>query len=284
MTKFNKPTVSCEFFPVTTEIGAQKLAQVRASLVAYSPEYFSVTYGAGGSTQDRTWALVKAIHEEQQVAVMPHLTCVAADKAEIVTLLDAYFALGVRRLMALRGDVPSGMYHAGELDSAIDLVELIRARWGDEAKISVAAYPEVHPRSLTPADDLRHFCDKMKAGADEAVTQYFFNADAYLRFRDEALALGVDKPIVPGIMPISNYQQLARFSDACGAELPRWLRRRLEAYGDDLEALQAFGHEVVVKLCERLLAEGVGKLHFYSMNKAEHLLAIFAELGLSPKA
>lgn len=243
-------------------------------------EYFSVTYGAGGSTRDRTLELVKAIQKEGKTPVMPHLTCVAATRAELGGLLDVYHAMGIRRLMALRGDMPSGMYQASDLQSAQELVEFLRMRWGDEAKVVVAAYPETHPRANTPQSDMRHFKAKMDAGADEAVTQYFFNADAYLRFRDEALACGMDKPIVPGIMPITNYLQLARFSDACGAEIPRWIRRRLEALRDDLPAVREFGLEVIVRLCERLLAEGVNKLHFYTMNRADPLVAIVRALNL----
>lgn len=276
-----KITLSCEFFPVATTEGAQKLAEVRKALAFMQCEYFSVTYGAGGSTRDRTLSLVETIQAEATTPVMPHMTCVAASREEIATLLDTYHAMGIRRLMALRGDMPSGVYLAGELQNACELVSFVRERWGDEAKVVVAAYPEIHPRAKSPQSDMHHFKEKMQAGANEAVTQYFFNADAYLRFRDEALAYGIDKPIVPGIMPITNYVQLARFSDTCGTEIPRWVRKRLEALRDDLPAIGEFGTEVITRLCERLLAEGVNKLHFYTMNRAEPLLEIVRALNLS---
>lgn len=279
-----KPTLSCEFFPVATQEGAQKLAEVREALAFMECEYFSVTYGAGGSTRDRTLSLVTAIQAEGKTPVMPHLTCVASRRDALAELLDIYHGMGIRRLMALRGDMPSGMYHTGDLHSATELVAFIREHWGQDEKIVVAAYPETHPRSKTPASDLYDFKEKMDAGADEAVTQYFFNADAFLRFRDEALACGIDKPIVPGIMPITNYLQLARFSDACGAEIPRWIRKRMEALSEDLPGLQEFGVEVIVAMCERLISEGVGKLHFYTMNRADPLVRIVRALGLgSPR-
>lgn len=275
-----KVTLSCEFFPVATQEGAHKLAEVREALAFMACEYFSVTYGAGGSTRDRTLSLVTAIQAEGKTPVMPHLTCVASRRDALGELLDIYHEMGIRRLMALRGDMPSGMYHTGDLHDATELVQFVRERWGDEAKIVVAAYPETHPRAKTPQADLLHFKGKMDAGADEAVTQYFFNADAYLRFRDEALAFGIDKPIVPGIMPITNYLQLSRFSDACGAEIPRWIRRRMEAMSDDLPSLQDFGTDVITALCERLLSEGVSKLHFYTMNRAEPVASIIRNLSL----
>lgn len=275
-----KVTLSCEFFPVATSDGARKLAEVREALAFMQCEYFSVTYGAGGSTRDRTLALVETIQAENRTPVMPHLTCVAATREELGELLDIYHGMGIRRLMALRGDMPSGVYQSGDLHNACELVEFVRGHWGGDAKIVVAAYPETHPRSKTPESDMRHFKEKMAAGADEAVTQYFFNVDAYLRFRDEALANGIDKPIVPGIMPITNYLQLARFSDACGAEIPRWIRRRLEALRDDLPAVREFGMEVITRMCERLLDEGVRKLHFYTMNRADPLVEILRALNL----
>ena len=273
-------TLSCEFFPVATPEGAQKLTEVRKALAFMQCEYFSVTYGAGGSTRDRTLALVETIQAEGRTPVMPHLTCVAASREELAGLLDVYHAMGIRRLMALRGDMPSGVYQASDLQNARELVRFVRERWGDAAKVVVAAYPETHPRSKTPESDMRHFREKMDAGANEAVTQYFFNVDAYLRFRDEALACGIDKPIVPGIMPITNYLQLARFSDACGAEIPRWVRKRLEALRDDLPAVREFGTEVITRMCERLISEGVNKLHFYTMNRADPLVEIVQALNL----
>lgn len=266
--------ISCEFFPTATEQGGENLAKVRRDLTVFDCEYFSVTYGAGGSTQERTLKLVRRICEEDERPVMPHLTCISATYAELEALLDTYQLMGIKRLLALRGDVPPGSFYMGELDSAADLVQLVRKKWGDTAHIVVAAYPEKHPRAKTPRDDLEALKIKSEAGANEAVTQYFFNADAFLRFRDEACAMGIEIPLVPGIMPITNYRQLARFSDACGAELPRWIRKRLEAYEHDVEALQLFGTEVVASLCERLVKEGAPALHFYSMNRSQAILAI----------
>lgn len=271
--------LSCEFFPAATAEGSGKLARVRRALEPLDCEYYSVTYGAGGSTRTRTMALVRELCGEGGRAVMPHLTCVASERPAIEELLDAYHALGIRHLMALRGDMPSGLYQVGDLRSALDLVRLVREKWDSEAHIVVAAYPETHPRARTPASDLRHFADKCAAGADEAVTQYFFNPDAYLRFRDEAHSLGVALPIVPGIMPITNYTRLARFSDTCGAEIPRWIRKRLEGYREDPEALRDFGADVVAGLCERLVAAGAPALHFYTMNRSEAILAVIRRLG-----
>ncbi|UJF24512.1 methylenetetrahydrofolate reductase [NAD(P)H] [Suttonella sp. R2A3] len=271
--------VSCEFFPTSTDEGAEKLDGVRQALSVLDCEYFSVTYGAGGSTRERTLQTVRRILDEQSTKVMPHLTCVAAKRSNIESILDIYQEWGVTQLMALRGDMPSGMYQAGDLHNARELVSLVRERWGETAKIYVAAYPEIHPRSKTPEDDLRHFKDKVDAGANEAVTQYFYNVDAFLRFRDDATRIGVDIPIVPGVMPITNYKQLARFSDMCGAQIPRWIRKRLEAYQDNKQDLRAFGAEVVATMCARLIDEGVDALHFYSMNREDAVLAVAQELG-----
>jgi methylenetetrahydrofolate reductase (NAD(P)H) len=222
-----KVPLSCEFFPTATPEGAEKLAAVRRELAYLQCEYYSVTYGAGGSTRDRTMNLVARLVAENGPPVMPHLTCVASSEADIRSLLDDYRALGIYRLMALRGDMPSGALENAGFTTAQQLVAYVRELWGNNARIFVAAYPEVHPRAHTPAADLQAFRDKVAAGATDAVTQYFYNVEAFLRFRDEALALGIDVPIVPGIMPISNFNQLSRFSDACGAEIPRWLRKRL---------------------------------------------------------
>lgn len=271
--------VSCEFFPTATEQGGENLVNVRKQLAPFNCEYYSVTYGAGGSTQERTLNLVRRIVSENERPVMPHLTCVGATREALENLLDTYQALGINRLMALRGDMPAGSYYVGELADAAELVSLVRSRWGSSARIVVAAYPEKHPRAKSPQTDLDSFKTKCAAGADEAVTQYFFNADAYLRFRDEAAAAGVSIPIVPGIMPISNYAQLARFSDACGAELPRWIRKRLEAYQHDNDTLIDFGADVVANLCQRLINEGVPALHFYSMNRADSILNVASRLG-----
>ena len=274
-----KVPLSCEFFPTATPEGAEKLAAVRREL-AYMPcEYYSVTYGAGGSTRDRTMNLVARLVAENGPPVMPHLTCVASSEADIRSLLDDYRALGIYRLMALRGDMPSGALENAGFTTAQQLVAYVRELWGNNARIFVAAYPEVHPRAHTPAADLQAFRDKVAAGATDAVTQYFYNVEAFLRFRDEALALGIDVPIVPGIMPISNFNQLSRFSDACGAEIPRWLRKRLEALQDDLPALCDYGADVVAGICERLIAEGVPALHFYSMNRADLIREICTRLG-----
>ena len=271
--------LSCEFFPTATPEGAEKLAAVRRELSYLQCEYYSVTYGAGGSTRDRTMNLVARLVAENGPPVMPHLTCVASTEADIRSLLDDYRALGIYRLMALRGDMPSGALENAGFTTAQQLVAYVRELWGNNARIFVAAYPEVHPRAHTPAADLQAFRDKVAAGATDAVTQYFYNVEAFLRFRDEALALGIDVPIVPGIMPISNFNQLSRFSDACGAEIPRWLRKRLEALQDDLPALCDYGADVVAGICERLIAEGVPSLHFYSMNRADLIGALCARLG-----
>ena len=271
--------LSCEFFPTVTQEGADKLALVRKELSCLPWEYFSVTYGAGGSTRERSLQTVQRILDEKQQPVMPHLTCVASNRDDIGELLDHYKALGINRLMALRGDIPSGMYQAGDLHDAKDLVAFTRERWGKNAHIAVAAYPESHPRTRSPQADLAFFVEKVRAGANEAVTQYFFNADAYLRFRDEAHKAGVDIPIVPGIMPITNYTQLSRFSDSCGAEIPRWLRKRLETMQDDLPTLMDFGADVVAHLCERLVKEGVPAIHFYSMNRSDAILNIAKRLN-----
>ena len=271
--------LSCEFFPTATPEGAEKLAAVRRELSYLQCEYYSVTYGAGGSTRDRTMNLVARLVAENGPPVMPHLTCVASTEAEIHALLDEYQQLGIYRLMALRGDMPSGAFENAGFSTAKHLVAYVRELWGEKARIFVAAYPEVHPRAHTPAEDLRAFHEKVQAGATDAVTQYFFNVEAFLRFRDDALALGIDIPIVPGIMPISNFTQLSRFSDACGAEIPRWLRKRLEALQDDLPALCDYGADVVAGICERLIAEGVPALHFYSMNRADLIGALCARLG-----
>lgn len=270
--------ISCEFFPTATPQGGENLAAVRRDLAVFNCEYYSVTYGAGGSTQERTLQLVQRICKENERPVMPHMTCVSATRKEIEALLDVYQELGINRLLTLRGDAPPGSDYLGELGSAAELIGLVRQKWGDKAYIVIAAYPEKHPRARTSRDDLDAFKMKCDAGANEAVTQYFFNADAFLHFRDEVATMGIGIPIVPGIMPITNYIQLARFSDNCGAELPRWIRNRLEIYQDDTETLLDFGTDVIAALCERLVREGVPALHFYSMNRSEAILAIGRKL------
>jgi methylenetetrahydrofolate reductase (NADPH) len=271
--------VSFEFFPPKTAEGAEKLRRARAVLGELDPEFFSVTFGAGGSTKEGTWNTVMELHAEGR-PVAPHISCIGTTRASVRELLSGYRASGIRRLVALRGDLPSGAAGgAGDFRYASELVEFVRVETGDWFHIEVACYPEVHPQSRGPADDLSHFVQKVKAGADSAITQYFYNADAYFRFVDDAAALGCSVPIVPGIMPITNFTQLARFSDACGAEIPRWIRRRLESFGDDRPAIRAFGLDVVLRLCERLLDAGAPGLHFYTMNQAEPTTELCRRLG-----
>ena len=272
--------ISIEFFPPQTAEGAEKLRAVRQKLAALEPEFFSVTYGAGGTTQERTFETVFEIQREGHQAA-PHLSCIGTTREQIREILQRYQAAGIRRIVALRGDLPSGVGFAGELRYANDLVEFIRAETGSHFHIEVAAYPEYHPQAKTPRDDLLAFKRKVDAGADSAITQYFYNLDAYLHFRDECEALGITIPIVPGIMPIVSFSKLARFSDACGAEIPRWMRRKFEAYGDDTDSIKAFGLDVVSELCAKLLAAGAPGLHFYSMNQAAPTLAVCERLGLT---
>jgi len=259
--------VSFEFFPPNTPEGLQKLRDTRRQLADLNPGFFSVTYGAGGATRDKSLGVVDEIAAEGHT-VAPHLSCVGATRDSIAELLDRWRSSGIRRLVALRGDLPSGMVDAGEFRYASDLVEFVRTHSGDWFHIEVAAYPEIHPQASTPQADLNAFVAKVSAGADSAITQYFFNSDAYFRFVDAAQAAGVTVPIVPGIMPITNYTQLARFSDACGAEIPRWMRLRLAAFADDTVSLRAFGHDVVSALCARLLDGGAPGIHFYTLNQA----------------
>lgn len=276
--------LSVEFFPPQTAEGEAKLEEARRRLTQrLRPAYYSVTYGAGGSTRERTFAVVERLHRAG-LDVTPHLSCIGATRAQIREILQQYQALGVRRLVALRGDLPSGVRDPGELRHASDLVEFIRAETGDHFWIAVAAYPEYHPQAPSATADLDAFARKMHAGADCALTQYFYNPDAYAHFVEESQRRGVTAPIVPGIMPITSFARLARFSDACGAEIPRWIRKKMEAYGDDAESIRAFGLEVLVRLCERLLQLGAPGLHFYTMNQAEPTLAIAEALGLTPCA
>ncbi|MCE4068909.1 MULTISPECIES: methylenetetrahydrofolate reductase [NAD(P)H] [Pseudomonas] len=272
---------SFEFFPAKTEAGHEKLLATARQLAAKKPDFFSCTYGAGGSTRDRTLTTVLQLDGDAQVPTAPHLSCVGDTKAELSALLAHYKDAGIRRIVALRGDLPSGMGMAsGELRFANELVEFIRAETGDHFHIEVAAYPEVHPQARNFEDDLANFVRKVKAGADSAITQYFFNADSYFHFVERAEKLGVSIPVVPGIMPITNYTKLARFSDACGAEIPRWIRKQLEAYGDDIASIQAFGEQVITDMCERLLEGGAPGLHFYTLNQAEPSLALWNNLKL----
>ncbi len=270
---------SFEFFPPKTAEGAEKLRATRKQLAQLNPKFFSVTFGAGGSTRDRTLETVREIQADGSEAA-PHLSCIGSTHDNIREILNEYKSQGIRHLVALRGDLPSGTMDAGEFNYANELVEFIRRETGDWFEIEVAAYPETHPQARSYKDVLAHFKLKADAGANAAITQYFFNADAYFRFVEDVRATGVSIPIVPGIMPIGNYLQLARFSDACGAEIPRWLRKKLETYGDDLTSIRAFGLDVITDLCGRLLAGGAPGLHFYTMNQAGPTTTIWRRLGL----
>lgn len=271
---------SVEFFPPRDEVAGAKLRGTAAQLAQLRLDFFSVTYGAGGSTREGTLDTVRQL-TGQGLAVAPHLSCVGATRAALVEQLRTYRALDVRRLVALGGDIPSGMASAGgEYRYAYQLVELIREETGDHFRIEVAAYPEIHPRARSAADDVRQFKRKIDAGADAGITQYFYNPDAYFRFVEECESLGLDVPIVPGVMPITNYRQLARFSDRCGAEIPRWIRQRLEGYGEDLESIRAFGLDVTADLCDRLLRGGAPGLHFYTLNRAGPTCTLWERLGL----
>lgn len=272
--------ISLEFFPPKTEEGKAKLRRVRDELSVLTPEYISVTFGAGGSTQSGTLETVLDI-KAAGIDAAPHLSCVGASREGIAEILETYRDNDIQRIVALRGDMPSGMRDIGELRYASELVEFIRDRTGDHFHIEVAAYPEFHPQASGARADLDNFCRKVEAGADSAITQYFYNVDAYVRFLDDCESMGVDIPIIPGIMPINNYTQLARFSSACGAEIPRWLAWRLKDFGDDLESLRAYGMEVTVELCRQLLELGAPGLHFYTMNQSEPTLSICKELGIS---
>ncbi len=266
-------SISFEFFPPKTAEGIEKLRETRKELARFNPEFFSVTFGAGGSTRDRTMETVLEIQREGFQAA-PHISCISSSKAEIRELLQTYQAHGIKRLVALRGDVPSGEVSAGDFRYASELVEFIRQETGDHFFIEVAAYPEFHPEAKTPAADLQNLKRKMDAGANSAITQYFYNPDAYFRFVDQCDDLGITIPIVPGIMPIYNITQLSRFSSICGAEIPRWLKLRLEEYGDDMASLRALGVDVVSELCEMLLAGGAPSLHFYTLNQSATISTI----------
>lgn len=272
-------TYSFEFFPPKTTEGEEKLRATRQQLARYNPSFFSVTFGAGGTTQDGTLKTVLEIQGEG-FAAAPHLSCIGSTRDNVRQLLQTYRENGIRRIVALRGDIPSGMVEFGEFRYANELVEFIRAEHGDWFHIEVAAYPEYHPQSRTAHDDIANFVRKANAGANAAITQFFFNADAYFAFVDEVKARGVNIPIVPGIMPINNFTQLARFSDACGAEIPRWLRLKLQSFGDDTASIKALGLDVVTDLCDRLLEGGAPGLHFYTLNGAGAVSTIWDRLGL----
>ena len=272
-------TFSFEFFPPATPEGAAKLRATREQLARLEPKFFSVTFGAGGSTRDRTLAAVLEIQASGQRAA-PHISCIGSTRESIRSTLATYREHGIGHLVALRGDLPSGTADVGEFRYANELVEFIRATTGGWFHVEVAAYPEYHPQSGTPREDLANFKRKIDAGADSAITQYFFNAASYYHFVDEAAAAGIDVPIVPGIMPILSFSKLARFSDACGAEIPRWIRRKLESFGDDTASIRAFGLDVVTDLCNDLLAHGAPGLHFYTLNQASLTTIIWQRLAL----
>ena len=274
--------ISFEFFPPNTDAGREKLIHVRDELAARHPRFFSVTYGAGGSTQARTRDIVRTV-SQSGITTAPHLSCIGSEKAQLRDLLAKYREEGVDSLVALRGDMPSGMGSIGELRYANELVEFIREHSGDTFNLEVAAYPEFHPQARNAEEDLKNFARKVQAGANSAITQYFFNADSYFYFIDRLEKMGVTIPVVPGIMPIVNFSNLVRFSDMCGAEIPRWIRKQLEAYGDDSDSIRKFGEEVVTEMCEKLLKAGAPGLHFYTLNQVEPSISIWKNLGISER-
>jgi len=275
-----RQTISLEYFPPRDIAAQERLVRSAKRLSALDPAYVSVTFGAGGSTRAGTVDTVEML-QKLGSEVAPHLSCMGASRADLRTILDDYQARGIRRLVALRGDMPSGMGgDTGDLHHASELVAFVREHYGDHFHIEVAAYPEMHPQAQGSEHDLRHFIDKVRAGADGAITQYFFNPDAYFHFVDRVRASGIDVPITPGIMPVTNYAQLARFSDMCGAEIPRWMRLRLQGFGDDKASIRAFGVEVVTALVARLLEQGAPGVHFYTLNHADAVAQICANLGV----
>lgn len=270
--------LSIEFFPPKTEEGFTRLKEAAGKLSSLRVEYASVTYGAGGSTQNGTQTAVEILGDIFKNAV-PHISCIGSDRVSILKILENYKKSGFNHLIVLRGDLPSGFGKGGEFSNAVDLVRFIRNEYDNSFRIEVAAYPEIHPQATSPEKDIKYFSEKIKAGANGAITQYFFNSDAYFKFVDDAHKLGVDVPIVPGIMPITNFTQLARFSDNCGAEIPRWIRQRLSGFGDDSDSIYSFGVDVISDLCEQLISAGVPGLHFYSMNRPDAVLKINENLG-----
>ncbi|KAA0929320.1 methylenetetrahydrofolate reductase [NAD(P)H] [Psychrobacter sp. ANT_H56B] len=278
-----KPAFSFEFFPAKTEQGHEKLLSTYDELNKLSPAYFSVTYGAGGSTRSRTLDIVQALCARGETDIAPHMSCIGDDKAEIAELLEHYKSLGIKRLVALRGDLPSGQVGMGELPFALDLVKFIREHSGDHFHIEVAAYPEMHPQARSFELDVDNLVNKYQAGANASITQFFYNADSYLYLRESLEKRGIDtvaQPLVAGIMPITNSSNLMRFADSCGADIPRYVRKQLADFGDDSKAIREFGFEVVYRLCERLISEGVPAMHFYSMNKVEPNKRLIEALGL----
>jgi methylenetetrahydrofolate reductase (NADPH) len=274
-------TFSFEFFPPKTADGISKLEATSQQLAELKPRFFSVTFGAGGSTRDRTYETIIDIRAKSGIDAAPHLSCISSTQENIRQMLAGYIDAGINRIVALRGDMPSGMVEAGEFRYANELVEFIRRETGEHFHIEVAAYPEFHPQASSPTRDLANFRRKVEAGANGAITQYFYNPDAYFSFVDSCEQNAIDIPVVPGIMPITNFHQLARFSDACGAEIPRWIRKRLQAFGEDMASIRAFGEDVVTGLCERLLEQGAPGLHFYTMNRAEPSMNIWKNLNLT---
>jgi len=272
------PELSFEFFPPRTDKGVENLAVVHAELAKFEPEFFSVTFGAGGSTQEGTYDAVKSMIAAGSDAA-PHISCIGASEDNIRSMVQSYLALGVKRLVVLRGDLPSGMVERGDFNYASDLVSFVRKEFGDELHLEVAAYPDFHPESPNPKQDLENFKRKVDAGANSALTQYFYNADSYFAYLDEVTRLGVEVPIIPGIMPITNFTTLVRFSDACGAELPQWIRARLAQYQDDEASLREFGLDVVTHLCLDLLDNDVAGLHFYALNKIDPVKEICKRVG-----
>lgn len=280
----SKPAFSFEFFPANTEQGHEKLLSTYDELNQLSPAYFSVTYGAGGSTRSRTLDIVQALCARGDTDIAPHMSCIGDDKVEIAGLLDHYKSLGIKRLVALRGDLPSGQVGMGELPFAVDLVRFIREHSGDHFRIEVAAYPEMHPQARSFEFDVDNLVNKYKAGANASITQFFYNADSYLYLRDSLEKRGIDtvaQPLVAGIMPITNSSNLVRFADSCGADIPRYIRKQLADFGDDRKAIREFGFDVVFRLCERLISEGVPAMHFYSMNKVEPNKRLVEALNLT---
>ena len=274
-----KGVFSCEFFPPKTAEGQEKLRVTKRQLEQLKPRFFSVTFGAGGTTRDGTLSTVLEIQRDGFDAA-PHLSCIGGTRQSIASILDEYKANGIRHVVALRGDMPSGMVEIGDFRYASELIAFIRQHTGDWFHIEAAAYPEIHPQAKSPQDDLQNFKRKVDAGADAGITQYFYNADAYFRFRDDSESIGVNVPIVPGIMPIANFTQMARFSDACGAEIPRWMRLKLQSFGDDRASIRSFGLDVVTDLCDRLLSQRAPGLHFYTLNMAGLTSTIWQRLGL----
>ena len=276
----NKPVFSCEFFPPRTDDGMEKLIDTHQQLKGtINPSFFSVTFGAGGTTRDRTLETVKQLLADSAQNIAPHISCMGSSKQQLSDLLDTYISLGINRLVTLRGDIPKEGAPDNDFLYANELVSFIREKTGDHFHIEIAAYPEYHPESTSPDDDFKHFVNKARAGANSAITQYFYNIDAYAHFVEKCERANLNIPIVPGIMPITNYSSLVRFSDACGAEIPRWIRKQLEAYDDDIDSLRAFGIDVVAELCNQLLVYGAPGLHFYSLNQAEATLSIWDKIN-----